>query len=54
MRSAAFATDGRMLATGSDDRSVQLWDMADRGAPRPLGGPVTGATSFVTSVASTV
>src|SRR5262249_30990315 len=37
VRAAAFASDGRTLATASGDGMVVLWDVADRQAPRQLG-----------------
>ncbi|MFL6125349.1 hypothetical protein [Actinophytocola sp.] len=45
--SAAFRPDGRTLATASADRTVRLWDVADRG--RPLA-TLTGHTDAVYSV----
>jgi hypothetical protein len=48
--SVAFAPDGRTLATSSDDRTVILWDLADRARPRRLGTPLTDQDA-VTSVA---
>jgi energy-coupling factor transporter ATP-binding protein EcfA2 len=47
----AFAPDGRTLATGSDDRTVRLWDLSNRDQPRQLGPPLTGHTSAVWGVA---
>ncbi len=49
--SVAFSPDGRTLATGSDDKTVRLWDLADRAHPRPFGQPLTGHTRSVGSVA---
>jgi WD40 repeat protein len=34
-RSVAFSPDGRLLATGSDDGTVILWDLTDPSQPRP-------------------
>jgi len=39
------------LATGSDDRTVRLWDVTDFDRPRQLGQPLTAHTSWVFGVA---
>lgn len=36
--SLAFSPDGRLIATGSDDTSVQLWDA---GTSQPIGNPMS-------------
>ncbi|MEV0174440.1 AAA family ATPase [Streptomyces sp. NPDC050803] len=45
----SFSPNGNLLATASYDRTVRLWDVADRTRPRPLGKPLTGHTSWVSS-----
>ncbi|MGW7658000.1 WD40 repeat domain-containing protein, partial [Streptomyces tendae] len=45
----SFSPNGRLLATASYDRTVRLWDVKDRARPKPLGKPLTGHKSWVSS-----
>jgi len=51
VQSIAFAPGGTILAAGSADDTVRLWDVADPASPEPLGGPLTGPKSLVAGVA---
>jgi WD40 repeat protein len=46
-----FSPGGRILATGSDDWTVRLWNVTDPAHPTPLGSPLTGHTHSIRSVA---
>jgi len=46
--SVAFSPDGSLLAYGSDDRTIRLWDVQTR---QQVGEPLRGHSNFVFSVA---
>jgi WD40 repeat protein len=44
VQAVAFSPDGKMLAAGSKDKKVRVWDLTDT-EPRELGKPVDAAPS---------
>ncbi len=47
VRSVAISPDGRLIASGSRDNTIWLWDVSTR---RAVGSPLTGHTDRVNSV----
>lgn len=48
--SLGLSPDGRVLAIGCSDGSIQLWDIADRARPVLLGRPVPASTALIESL----
>lgn len=48
----AYSPDRKIDVTASPDNAVLLWDVSDtKNRPRPLGGPLTGHSNRVSSMA---
>ena len=51
VRSVAFSPDGHILAVGSSDSVIRLWNLTNPVHATQIGQPLTGLTRSVTSVA---
>lgn len=51
VKTIAFSPDGSLLASGSFDTTIILWDISVRTSPSIIGTPLYGHTSFVNSLA---
>jgi WD40 repeat protein len=51
VKTIAFSPDDTLLASGSYDTSILLWDISDLKQPHPAGEPLIDHTSFVNGLA---
>ncbi|HET9591097.1 MAG TPA: hypothetical protein VFO91_20090 [Anaerolineales bacterium] len=51
VNSVALSSDGRLMASGSDDDTIILWDVSNPGSPVQLGDPVSAHAEGVSTVA---
>ncbi len=51
VHTTAFSPTGPVMASGSSDGTVRLWDISDLTRPAPIGPPLLGHTKAVNSVA---
>ena len=51
VNSVAFSPDGRILASGSQDKMIRLWNVTDPAHTSEFGQPLTGHSGPVNSVA---
>jgi WD40 repeat protein len=52
VRAVDFTAHGSLLASAGLDGTVRLWNMADPGAPTPLGSPLTGHSGTIWALTS--
>ena len=50
VHSVAFSPNGRVLAAGSADKTIRLWNVADPSRPASLGAPLTSPGGYVYSL----